>query len=52
MFYHTVKTNPYFRFHTDFRYEAETGAERNLVIFEDKTINNHINVKDSSRALY
>jgi len=33
----TLKTNPYFR------YEGKTGKERNLVIFKDKSINNHIN---------
>jgi len=36
-----------------FRYEDETGGDRNLVIFEDKPFNNHaINEKVSSRALH
>ena len=34
-----------------YEYEGESGGERDLVIFEDKPINNHINEKVSSRAL-
>ena len=46
------KNNPYFSCHCYFRREGETGGERDLVIFEDKPINNHINEMVSSRALY
>jgi len=48
---YTVETNSCFRWsHICFRYEGETGGERNLVSFEDKPINDHINENVSSRA--
>ena len=40
---YTVKTNPCFR------YEGKTGKMRNLVIFKDNPMNNHINGELSTR---
>jgi len=49
----SAKTNPCFRyFFTCFRYEGETAGKRNLMILEDKIINNHINEKRSLQELY
>ena len=45
--------NPFLRWsHTCVGYEVKTGGEPNLVISEDKPINNHILEKVSSRALH
>jgi len=38
--------------HTCYRYDDKTKGKRDLVIFEDKPVNNCINEKFSSRALH
>jgi len=43
---YTLETNP------GFRYEDKTGEERNLVIFEDAFMNNHINGELSKRPFH
>ena len=42
----SVKTTPCFR------YEGETGEERNLVIFKDTSMNNHIKGELSTRPFH